>query len=78
MQALHVSLSLYHHASKVVVYAPAERADTLLLFLIYPLLLCGPSLPVPSLQIQAILALYSAAHWSKVWLHCTKSQIKKY
>ncbi len=27
--------------SKVVVYAPAERADTLLLFLLYPFLLCG-------------------------------------
>jgi hypothetical protein len=27
--------------SKVVVYAPAERADTRLLFLLYPILLCG-------------------------------------
>jgi hypothetical protein len=27
--------------SKVVVYAPAERAGTLLLFLLYPFLLCG-------------------------------------
>jgi hypothetical protein len=27
--------------SKVVVYAPAERADTLILFLLYPFLLCG-------------------------------------
>ncbi len=26
---------------KVVVYAPAERADTVLLFLLYPFLLCG-------------------------------------
>ncbi len=27
--------------SKVVLYAPAERADTLLLFLLYTFLLCG-------------------------------------
>jgi hypothetical protein len=27
--------------SKVVVYTPAERAVTLLLFLLYPFLLCG-------------------------------------
>jgi hypothetical protein len=27
--------------SKVVVYALAERADTLILFLLYPVLLCG-------------------------------------
>jgi hypothetical protein len=27
--------------SKVVVYAPAEWAETLLLFLLYPFLLCG-------------------------------------
>ncbi len=26
---------------KVVAYVPTERADTLLLFLLYPLLLCG-------------------------------------
>jgi hypothetical protein len=34
-------LSLYLPSSKVVVYAPAERADTLHLFLLYPFLLCG-------------------------------------
>jgi hypothetical protein len=33
--ALPLSLSL-QSPSKVVVYAPAERADTLLLFLLYP------------------------------------------
>ncbi len=32
--------SPFHSTCKVVVYAPAERADTLLLFLINPFLLC--------------------------------------
>jgi hypothetical protein len=31
----------YTIASKVVVYAPAERADTLPLFLLYPYIYCG-------------------------------------
>jgi len=35
----HLTLSTI--TSKVVVYAPAERADTLLLYLLYPFLLCG-------------------------------------
>ncbi len=34
-------LTLSTVTSKVVVYAPAERADTLLLFLLYPFLLYG-------------------------------------
>ncbi len=34
--------SIYHHEqNKVAVYAPAERPDTLLLFFLYPFLLCG-------------------------------------
>jgi hypothetical protein len=32
--------------STVVVYASAERADTLLLFLLYPFLLCGYNNPI--------------------------------
>jgi hypothetical protein len=34
-------LTIYTITYKVVVYAPAERADTLLLFLLYTDVLCG-------------------------------------
>ncbi len=33
--------SIYHHQQSCGVYAPAKKADTLLLFLLYPFLLCG-------------------------------------
>jgi hypothetical protein len=40
MHALPLSL-LSTIPGKVVVYAPAKKADTLPLFLLYPFLLCG-------------------------------------
>jgi hypothetical protein len=41
VHALSLSLYIYTIMSIFVVYAPAERADTLLLLLLYPFLLCA-------------------------------------
>jgi hypothetical protein len=49
---LALPLPLSTITSKVVVYAPAERADTLLLLLLYPFLLCGSDHPFEEENIQ--------------------------
>jgi hypothetical protein len=73
--------------SKVVVYAPAETADTLTLFLLYPFLLCGAHrhiIYVYSYCISSMLAGSDVSFatalrkenslWVNVRVHCTQNK----